>query len=104
MNSATLALFVLWLAYGVLRWRSVMTWRDHPPAIPATRRPLAALGWLFGSAAFLLVGLFTTYELGGFPDGGIETWAWLASLGVGLVFVHGQIMAAALIFSMGVEA
>lgn len=101
MNAATLSLFVLWLVYGAFQWRNLTRWRVEPPTIPSERRPMIAMGWLFGSAAVLLAGLLGIFELGGFPRGGITIWAWVASLLLGVVFVHGQVTAAALLFSMG---
>lgn len=101
MNVATLSLFALWLVYGAFRWRHLSRWRTEPPSTPAQRRPLVAIIWLFGSAAVLLGGLFVLFEMGGFPRGGITAWAWAISLVLGAVFVHGQVTAAALLFSMG---
>lgn len=101
MNLATLALFILWLVYGGLYWRSLSRWRIEPPALPAPKRPIVAALWLFGSATLLLGGLFLIFQAGGFPRGGITAWAWALSLVLGFGFVHGQVTAAALLFSMG---
>lgn len=94
-------LFVVWLGYGVYRWKVCARWREVPPKVPAARRPLVAVAWLFGSAAGLLGGLFAMFQMGGFPKGGIESWVIIVSLLLGVVFVHGQVTAAALLFSMG---
>ncbi|MCC7434607.1 MAG: hypothetical protein IT363_07965 [Methanoregulaceae archaeon] len=98
MNASGIALFAIWLAYGFYRWRTCAKWREEPPAIDIKRIPVVALLWLVGSAAILLGGLYAVFLLGGFPNEGITPWAFAVSAAVGVVFVHGQVTAAALLF------
>jgi len=98
VNATGIALFVIWLAYGFYRWRVCAKWREEPPAIAIRRIPGVALLWLVGSAAILLGGLYGVFLMGGFPKEGIAPWAFPVCAALGVVFVHGQVTAAALLF------
>lgn len=98
MSLSSLALFALWLGYGVFRWRTCAKWRENPPEIDPKRIPGLALLWLFGSATVLLGGLYAVFLLGGFPKEGMTPWGFAVSAVVGAMFVHGQVTAAALLF------
>lgn len=103
MNTSMILMFVMWLAYGVVRWRQCIRWKENPPPVDRAKIPVIAIVWLFGSAAVLLGGLYGLVQAGGFPKSGILPWAWVGSLALGVIFVHGQVTAAALLFSMGLD-
>ena len=55
---------------------------------------------MFGSAAVMLFGLFLIYNAGGMRPTGMLPWAWAAITILGLIMVHGQTMAMAMIVSL----
>lgn len=104
MGVPLLAMFLLWLAYGVWQWKRSSTWLHRMQAIPRTKKPLLGMAYLFGGAGILLAGLYGVYLMGGFPKQGIATWAWPICALCGLVFVHCQVTAGALLVSMAVTS
>lgn len=102
MSPAVIAMFALWVAYGVWQWRRSSIWFEKVSAVPRTKRASLATLWLFGGASLLLGVLYAVFSFGGFAGGGVEPWAWLVCAAAGLVFVHAQAMAGALLVSMAV--
>lgn len=104
MGVPVLAMFVLWLAYGVWQWKRSSAWLSRMETIPRGKKPLLGMAYLFGGAAVLLAGLYGVYQLGGFPKQGIAPWAWPICALCGLGFVHAQVTAGALLVSMAVTS
>lgn len=57
---------------------------------------LAALGLLVGGAALIAA-------LGGIQNGALMPWAWAAMTVLGAVFIAGQVLGAAALFSLSLE-
>lgn len=89
--------FVLWVAYGVLLWRRSDVIRVYAGRGSRTARAIRAAAMLFGGAVMMLVALGLINNAGGFTKAGMTGWAWFVVAGVGLVFVHLQTMAAAML-------
>lgn len=104
MGLPVLAMFVLWLGYGVWQWKRSAGWLTRMQAIPRSKKPLLGMAYLIGGAAFLLAGLYGVFALGGFPKQGIAAWAWPICAVCGLGFVHAQVTAGALLVSMAVTS
>ncbi len=102
MTPSTWVMFAVWIAYGIFQWRRSHILLPRLLTIPREKRPLRATLWLFGSAVFLLAALYATFLVGGFPKEGMTPAAWVICLITGLIFVHGQTMAGALLVSMAV--
>ncbi len=102
MTLSTWVMFAVWIAYGVFQWRRSHILLPGLLKIPRNKRPMRATLWLFGSAAFLLAALYATFLAGGFPKEGITPAAWCVCLVTGLIFVHGQTLAGALLVSVAV--
>ncbi len=102
MGLPVLAMFVLWLAYGVWQWKRSSSWLLRMQAISRNRKPFLAMAYLFGGASILLASLYGVYAMGGFPKQGIAGWAWPICAAAGLVFVHAQVTAGAMLVSMAV--
>ena len=102
MGLPVLAMFVLWLAYGVWQWRRSASLLAHVNAVPRHRKPVLGLSYLVGGAIVLLAGLYGVYAMGGFPKQGVAAWAWPICALCVLVFVHSQVTAGALLVSMAV--
>ncbi len=89
--------FVLWIAYGLLLWRRSDAVRAYAGKGSRTARAIRAAAMLFGGAAALLAVLVQVQNGGGFTPSGMAGWAWFVVAGAGLVFVHLQTMAAAML-------
>lgn len=88
---------MLWIAYGALLWRRSEAIRSHAGKGSRTGRAVRAALMLFGGAALLLTCLVQLQNAGGFTRTGMTPFAWAAVTVAGLVFVHLQTMAAAIL-------
>lgn len=89
--------FVLWIAYGTFLWRRSDVIRASAGKGSRTARAIKAALMLFGGAALLLACLVQLQNAGGFTRTGMTPVAWAIVTVVGLVFVHLQTVAAAIL-------
>jgi len=93
-----------WIAYGVLQSRRTLTIREWTRSVPRTRRGLMAAGLMLGSIAPVFVVLTLALQYGGFGNNGMTPLVWLGVGLFGLIFVHGQTLATALLVTMAHES
>ena len=92
-------LFALWIAYGLLQWRRGAELLHRMQSVsPKTRRVVGSL-LLFGSAGLLLGALFLMAN-NSESSTTLNVWQWIAVGLLGLLFVHAQTMAAAMLVSL----
>lgn len=95
-----LACFGLWIGYGVVQARRSESIRAKVNALPrGTRATLGAVLLVVG-AAVLFGTLIGAQLLGGFTRDGMSPLTWLAIGAGGLLFVHAQTMAMAMLVSL----
>jgi hypothetical protein len=92
--------FVLWLCYGAVLWRRGSAVIEYLAGVPEKRRKVLGSALLFGSAFLLLGGLFGISQMGK-PGADLNVLQWIAVALLGLVFVHCQSFAAAMLISLG---
>ncbi len=89
--------FLFWIAYGVIQNRRSEAIRTWALTIPRQRRTLLAAAFMIGSVAIMFGVLATCLRLNGFTKEGMAGWVCLVVGVFGLLFVHGQTMATALL-------
>ena len=89
--------FLIWIAYGVIQNRRSETIRSWALTVPRQRRALLAAAFMIGSIAIMFAALTACLRLNGFTKDGMAAWVWLVVSAFGLLFVHGQTMATALL-------
>ena len=92
--------FALWIAYGIYQSRRSNAIRMQVMAIPRARRGVLGAALFVVGAMVLLGGLGLVLQRGGFTSGGLTPVAWLVVAILGLLFVHAQTMATALLVSL----
>jgi len=96
--------FLIWVAYGYYQSRRPEQVRRISERIKREYRgPVAAL-LLMAAVAALFLGLNLVVLAGGFKSDGLAIWAWVAVVAIGLMFVHLQTLALALIVSVVQES
>jgi len=73
-------------------------------SIPRSKRGLLAAALLVGSIIPMFVVLTLSLKLNGFGPGGMKPLVWFAAAALGLLFVHGQTLATALLVTSAQEA
>lgn len=95
-----LASFFLWIGYGVMLWRGNEGFRIKIEKIPRNRRAVLGSTLLVVGGIVLAGGLFAIQSMNGIEKGVLQGWAWAAITALGLVFVHADVMAAAMLVSV----
>jgi hypothetical protein len=72
--------------------------------VPRTNRGLLAAALMLGSLVPVFLVLNLALQHGGFGDNGMTPVVWLGVGAFGLVFVHGQTLATALLVTMAQES
>ncbi len=86
---------VIWMLYGVVQSRRQAEIRAHLTNTSRSKRIFFGIGGFIASAVVLLAGLYWVGANGGLTPTGLTLWGWLLVAGLGLVFVHLQVLAAA---------
>ena len=97
-------MLVIWVAYGFVRRRTSDSLRTSVTAIPRTRRAILSAVMLFGGAAALLAGLYAVSAFGWMTKTGLTIGGFVLVTLVGLLFVHMQVQAAAMMVSIALES
>jgi hypothetical protein len=92
--------FLLWIAYGIYQWRNGPRLLAKLRQIKAASRRLWGTTLLVASAAFLLGSLYGLSNVSPAKEG-LTIGQWVAVAIIGLIFVHGQTMACAMLLSLG---
>jgi len=99
-----LSSFGLWIAYGVYQSRRSAKVRAWAQRFSPASRGLAAAGLFLTAALVMFGGLMAIITGKGLGPSGLAGWAWLLVVCVGLVFVHIQTLAMALLVVSAQEA
>lgn len=94
-----LGCFVIWLLLGSLVWRNLPAIRMRLALSTRRTRIAQGTGLLFGTAALLVAGFFGLMSRGG-STATLSPFEWLAVAAIGGLFVLGQSLAAAILFSV----
>jgi len=86
---------VIWMLYGVVQSRRQASIRVNLMRTSRTKRMFFGIGGFILSAVVLLGGLFWVGANGGLTQTGLTLWSWFVVAGLGLIFVHLQVLAAA---------
>jgi hypothetical protein len=92
--------FALWIAYGIYQWRNGPRLLAKLKLIEAGKRKLWGTLLLLGSALFLLGSLFGLSNVSPAKNG-LSFGQWAIVAVIGLIFVHGQTIACAMLLSLG---
>ena len=96
--------FLIWMAYGVYLAKTSHKLRARLAAMPRIIRALLGALTFFGGTAILFGGVFAIARAGGFPPGGMLPWAWAAVAGLGLVFIHLEIVGLASLLTLALDS
>ncbi len=96
--------FLIWLGYGVFQMRRAQEVRTWSVSIPRSKRGLLAAGLLVGSIIPIFAALTFSLKLNGFGPNGMKPIVWIAAALLGLLFVHGQTLATALLVTSAQES
>lgn len=91
-----LAAFVIWISYGFFLWRRQPRMTETARHLPARQVMVRSLAWLLGSSLSSLGLLSVVGGLGGVEEGRLVPWGLAVAVVAGLIFVHGQTVAAVL--------
>lgn len=94
-----MAAFAIWVAYGFLLRRRQGRWLALAQGLSPRKVWSRSLGWLLGGSGIALGLLVAVGAGGGVRDGRLVPWGMLVSVIAGLVFVHGQTVAAVIILT-----
>ena len=96
MSGWPIAVFLVWVLYGVVQWRRSGKILHRLTQMPRRKRVAIASGCLFGGAVFMLAALYAIFFVAK-----LQGFALAAATAlVGLAFVHAQTMAAAMLVSL----
>lgn len=95
-----LTCLAVWLAYGVFQSRRSTALRTKLLSIPRSSRGLRGAALMLLGAAALMAALIIAHSLGGFTPNGMTPLTWIGIAVAGLVFVHGQTMAMAILVTL----
>ena len=96
--------FGLWVAYGVVQARRASRIRAWARQVSPALRGLWAAGLFLGGAGVMFGSLFSLAARNGITPLGIAGWGWIVLSLAGLVFVHAQTLAMALLVVSAQEA
>lgn len=96
--------FLLWIGYGFMQGRRSQFVRNWAQSTERTRRGLLAAALMLGSMLPVFVVLNLALQYNGFGKNGMSALVWLGVAVFGLVFVHGQTLATALLVTNAYEA
>lgn len=96
--------FGLWVAYGIVQARRASQIRLWAKQVSPTLRGLWAAGLFLGGAGIMFGALFSLAARKGITNQGIAMWGWAMLSLAGLVFVHAQTLAMALLVVSAQEA
>jgi len=96
--------FLFWIAYGVVQNRRSGSVRAWALSVPRRRRTLIAVIWMFLSIALIFAVLTLCLHLNGFSNNGMTPIVWVVVTVFGVIFVHGQTMATALLVATAQES
>lgn|GEM_PF-1327356 len=91
--------FLLWISYGVLQSRRSQAILSWACSMPKPKRIGIATLFMIGSFILMFGVLLVNLQLKGFTQQGMTAWACILVGLVGLIFVHGQTMATALLLA-----
>jgi hypothetical protein len=92
-----LPLFILWIGYGALQSRRSAKIRAELLRLPRVRRLSRSIAFFILSVAALFGGFLAIDAVHGMDDGMLRFHGWVIAGVVGLIFVHLQMMAFALL-------
>jgi len=98
MWPGALIVFLVWVSYGLVQWRRSAQLLETVRAIPERKRRALATLIIFVSAALLLGGLYGIALIAPNQQS-LNVLQWICVAVLGLLFVHAQTMAAAMILS-----
>jgi len=96
--------FILWIAYGVLQTRRSASIRQWAVSVSRSRRSLLAAALMIGSILPVFAVLTLALQFHGFGNNGMAIGVWLGVSFFGLLFVHGQTLATALLVTVAQES
>jgi len=89
--------FLLWVGYGVYQTRRSDAVRRWAIGVPKTRRALLSAALMLSSTGIVFACLIAALKNGGFGNNGMTLVVWLGVALLGLLFVHAQTLATALL-------
>lgn len=103
MWAMSLISFALWIGYGVFQARRSSEIRDRVSRVPRSRRVLIGAGLMILGIAALFVALMAIQSLGAFSGKEMTIPGWLGATFGGLMCVHCQTLAMAMLVSVALE-
>lgn len=89
---------LIWIGYGFILRKRVS--KQSLQSVDRSKRAAAGAGLFLLAALVLLGGLLAIQAARGVTQDGFEWWAFAAILGIGIVFVHLQVLAAAIMITL----
>jgi hypothetical protein len=95
-----LVCFVLWIGYGFVQSRRSGQIRENLQKLSRKTRALSGAALMLLGAGVLFGALIGNHALGGFTPTGMTPLSWICIALAGLLFVHAQTMAMAMLVTL----
>jgi len=95
--------FAIWMAYGYFRSQYSTQLRERLEQMPRQKKALGGAAYMVLGAAVMFAALVGSYAMGGFTIKGMSIPTWILVAASGLVFVHAQTMAMAMLVALMLE-